>query len=150
MKEVGTQEDVFVQCALSGFLLPYVPGLLGFRVFGRGIGGLFRTSVVGVLTSIFAVARVPPPCQDQFDLTLVPNVDTHDASETNRARSLNPERTKVTFFLPSPRSPADPCSGPHESGSPCSAATGSAKHRHPRQTSQLAPKGTMGTMAMEG
>ena len=56
---IGRKEVIFAQCAASGFLIPWIPALLGFRVFGKGIGGVFRTTAVGSLSSIFCASVFP-------------------------------------------------------------------------------------------
>lgn len=58
--DIGTEESAFVALALTGLLLPSIPALLGFRLFGRGVGGLVRTAAVSSITTVYA-ASVPSP-----------------------------------------------------------------------------------------
>lgn len=59
-EDVGHHSTHLVNLALTGFLTPYIPGLLGFHVFGKGIGGIFRTSVVSSVTAIYAASVTFP------------------------------------------------------------------------------------------
>ena len=59
MRRRGRPEIVFAQCAAAGFLVPWIPNLLGFRPFGRGIGGIFRTTVVSSVTSVYGATVFP-------------------------------------------------------------------------------------------
>jgi hypothetical protein len=58
--DIGTEESAFVALAITGLLVPFTPALLGFRVFGRGIGGLFRTAAVSSVTTMYAASVSPP------------------------------------------------------------------------------------------
>ena len=57
--KIGSYEREFVSCTITGFLVPFVPRISGFRLFGKGLGGLFRNIVVSSLTAGVA-AHVPP------------------------------------------------------------------------------------------
>jgi hypothetical protein len=48
---IGSYEREFVSCTVTGFLVPFVPRISGFHLFGKGLGGLFRNIVVSSLTA---------------------------------------------------------------------------------------------------
>ena len=54
--DIGTEESAFVALAITGLFVPFTPALLGFRVFGRGIGGLLRTTAVSSVTTVYAAS----------------------------------------------------------------------------------------------
>jgi len=58
--DIGTEESAFVALALTGLLIPSIPAFLGFRLFGRGLGGFIRTAAVSSITTVYA-ASVPLP-----------------------------------------------------------------------------------------
>lgn len=47
-------EDVQTKLAVTGFLVPWVPHLLGFKVFGKGGGGILKCSLAGVALGLYA------------------------------------------------------------------------------------------------
>ena len=55
-EDVGHFNTHFTNLALTGFLSPWVPGLLGFRMFGKGIGGICRTAAVSTVTAIYTAS----------------------------------------------------------------------------------------------
>jgi|SRR5277367_2109599 hypothetical protein len=57
--DIGTEESAFVALAITGLLVPWTPALLGFRVFGRGIGGFVRTAAVSSLTTVYTASVTP-------------------------------------------------------------------------------------------
>ena len=61
-KRLGFPEDSFVTLTLTGFAIPFLPRLANFRPFGRGLGGLFRTTLVSLFTAGFgAHVHLPLP-----------------------------------------------------------------------------------------
>jgi hypothetical protein len=59
-EDVGHFNTHFTNLALTGFLSPWVPGLLGFRIFGKGIGGICRTAAVSTVTAIYTASVSSP------------------------------------------------------------------------------------------
>jgi hypothetical protein len=58
--ELPTWESTFTGLAVTGFLVPLIPGVLGFKLFGRGIGGIIRTFAASSVTSITAAHVLSP------------------------------------------------------------------------------------------
>jgi hypothetical protein len=58
--EIPTWESTFTSLAVTGFLVPIIPGVLGFKLFGRGIGGILRTFAASSATSITAAHVLSP------------------------------------------------------------------------------------------
>jgi len=51
-RRTGSYEQEFISCTITGFLVPFVPRIAGFRLFGKGLEGLFRNIVVGSVTAV--------------------------------------------------------------------------------------------------
>jgi hypothetical protein len=58
-RDLGTVESTFAECAITGFIIPWLPSILGFRPFGKGIGGIFRTTIVGTITGLQCASVIP-------------------------------------------------------------------------------------------
>ena len=59
LKDVGTLQDTQTRLAATGFLVPWVPQLLGFKLFGGGIGGKVRCSLAGLGLGLYASTVMP-------------------------------------------------------------------------------------------
>ena len=78
---IGSYEREFVSCTITGFLVPFVPRISGFRPFGKGLGGLFRNIVVSSLTA--GVAAHVHPSLFSANLVLTSNSRTQNAIGTS-------------------------------------------------------------------
>lgn len=101
-RRIGSPEQEFASLTLTGFLVPFVPRALSYHPFGRGLGGLFRTTVIGLCAANFG-AYVSAPlsgANSVFLEDLLSSTQCNMANNESRRASIS----ELSRFLRRPRS----------------------------------------------
>lgn len=72
MLKTGSPEKVQAGLALLGFCIPWLPQVLGFKLFGKGWGGTLRCSLVGLGIGMYgATVSLPSVICHLFNVIFV-------------------------------------------------------------------------------